>query len=298
MSIFKKIKSTFDVAREMGVDENKIKELKKGERHIEGETMDKVLQSINKSKVERDIEKLNIFEWYKNTDLKELRMEFGYRRAKYLADELNIPISSMNKFENKKFDKVNKLIIKLYDFYHNDFNKKLEEKVEPIIKEEKREKNINEKNNILDWYYETDFAVLRENYTQKKIAEIIGVPQSSWCEIENHKISTCSKNMIKIYNYYHQIAPQSLHNSEDIKSDENINPEVIVNAIVDNSESSIFDGVAANENSGICNSNAEKDMTSLYEHIDKLKNRIQEQDKEISKLKRQVYYYEKLIDRL
>lgn len=260
--------------------------------------MDKVLQSINKSKVERDIEKLNIFEWYKNTDLKELRMEFGYKRAKHLADELNIPISSMNRFENKKFDKANKLIIRLFDFYHNDFNKKLEEKTEPIVKEEKQEENINEKNNILDWYYETDFATLRGNYTQQKIAKIIGIPQSSWCEIENHKILSCSKNMIKVYNHYHQVAPQSLYNSEDIKSDENINPEVIANAIVDNNESSIFDGLTANENSRICNSNDEKDMASLYGHIEKLENRIQEQDKEISKLKRQVYYYEKLIDRL
>ena len=73
MSIFKrKIKNTFDVARDMGVDEEKIKELKEGERQVEGATMDKVLQSVNKSQVERDIEKLNIFEWYNNTDLKAL----------------------------------------------------------------------------------------------------------------------------------------------------------------------------------------------------------------------------------
>lgn len=36
MNIFKKIKSTFDVAREMGVDENKIKELKKGRKTYRG----------------------------------------------------------------------------------------------------------------------------------------------------------------------------------------------------------------------------------------------------------------------
>ena len=78
MSIFKrKIKNTFDVARDMGVDEEKIKELKEGERQVEGATMDKVLQSVNKSQVERDIEKLNIFEWYNNTDLKALEKKIN-----------------------------------------------------------------------------------------------------------------------------------------------------------------------------------------------------------------------------
>ena len=45
MNIFKrKIKNTFDVARDMGVDEEKIKELKEGERQVEGAKMDKVLK--------------------------------------------------------------------------------------------------------------------------------------------------------------------------------------------------------------------------------------------------------------
>lgn len=79
MSIFKKkITNTFDIARELGVEESKIKELKNGKRQIEGGTMDKVLSSLNKSQTERDIEKLNIYEWYESTDLKKLREDFGY----------------------------------------------------------------------------------------------------------------------------------------------------------------------------------------------------------------------------
>ena len=126
MSIFKrKIKNTFDVARDIGVDEEKIKELKEGERQIEGTTMDKVLQSVNKSQVERDIEKLNIFEWYNNTDLKALRKEFGYKNATTLAEVLKVEKSAISRAENKKYNKINKTIIKLYDFYHNDFNKNI-----------------------------------------------------------------------------------------------------------------------------------------------------------------------------
>ena len=107
MSIFKrKIKNTFDVARDMGVDEEKIKELKEGERQVEGVTMDKVLQAVNKSQVERNIEKLNIFEWYINTDLKALRKEFGYKNAVALAEVLKIENSGISRAENKKYNRV------------------------------------------------------------------------------------------------------------------------------------------------------------------------------------------------
>ena len=86
MGLFKrKIKNAFDIARDIGVDEKKVKELVNGEREIRGETMDKVLQSINKSKVERDLEKFNIFQWYQETDLKKLREEFGYKKQAHLS---------------------------------------------------------------------------------------------------------------------------------------------------------------------------------------------------------------------
>ena len=223
MGLFKrKIKNAFDIARDIGVDEKKVKELVNGEREIRGETMDKVLQSINKSKVERDLEKLNIFQWYQETDLKKLREEFGYKKQAHLSRALKVDNGELNRFENKKFNKVNNFIIKMYDFYHNDFNKNIEKtqavqnnitanskKVanskKDITSENKKtvENNV-DKEKILDWYLNTDLVKLRGDKPQFEAAKESGIVQGSFSDLELHKITGCSKNVIKLYNYYHQ----------------------------------------------------------------------------------------------
>lgn len=290
MSIFKKkIKNTFDVAREVGVDESKIKELKEGDRHITGETMDKVLQSINKSQVERDVEKLNIFEWYKTTDLKALRKEFGYKNAKEVADVLGIYNSSVSRVENKKYNNVNKAIIKLYDFYHDDFNKKVEkDEVQiPAKKEKPLSYSKTKREEVMEWYSGIDLMALRGEYSQKEISSLVGIPQSSWCALEKQPAVKCTRNIIKLYDYFHK----------DITAkDENHVEHKIQN--MNNSEDSILEGLVETRNFTTCDDMDEKDLTELSEYADKLKNRVEEQNKEIDRLTRQVHCYEKLIDRL
>lgn len=298
MSIFKrKIKNTFDVARDIGVDEEKIKELKEGERQVEGLTMDKVLQSVNKSQVERNIEKLNIFEWYINTDLKALRKEFGYKNAVALAEVLKIENSGISRAENKKYDRVNKTIIKLYDFYHNDFNKNIK-KEEQIESNEKSSivKDKEEKEKIYQWYLDTDIEKLRGNLSQHEISKKIGMGQSSWCQLERHLVTKYCENMGKIYNYFNGSEPQNLLNSGELKTGER--DIVAESKNMNNSEDSIFNGVVETENFTTCDCNDKKDLTEPFKYVDELKNRVAEQNKEIDRLTRQVYCYEKLIDRL
>lgn len=298
MSIFKrKIKNTFDVARDMGVDEEKIKELKEGERQVEGLTMDKVLQSVNKSQVERDIEKLNIFEWYKNTDLKALRKEFGYKNAATLAEVLKVEKSAISRAENKKYNKINKNIIKLYDFYHNDFNKNIKEE-EQIENNEKSSivKDKEEKKKIYQWYLDTDIEKLRGNLSQKAISNLIGMGQSNWCQLERHLVTRYCENMGKIYNYFHGTESQNSLNSEELKAGEK--DIVAESKNMNNSEDSIFNGVVETENFTTYDCNDKKDLTELFKYVDELKNRVTEQNKEIDRLTRQVHCYEKLIDRL
>ena len=293
MSIFKrKIKNTFDVARDMGVDEEKIKELKEGERQIEGTTMDKVLQSVNKSQVERDIEKLNIFEWYNNTDLKALRKEFGYKNASTLSEVLKIEQSAISKAENKKYNKINKNIIKLYDFYHNDFNKNIKEK-EQIESNEKSSivKDKEEKKKIYQWYLDTDIEKLRGNLSQKAISNLIGMGQSNWCQLERHLVTRYCENMGKIYNYFHGSEPQNSLNSEELKAGEK--DIVAESKNMNNSEDSIFNGIVETEKFTTYDCNDESSK-----HVDELKKYIEKQREEIDRLTRQVHCYEKLIDRL
>ena len=293
MNIFKrKIKNTFDVARDMGVDEEKIKELKEGERQVEGATMDKVLQSVNKSQVERDIEKLNIFEWYKNTDLKALRKEFGYKNATTLAEVLKVEKSAISRAENKKYNKINKTIIKLYDFYHNDFNKNIKEG-EQMESNEKSSivKDKEEKKKIYQWYLDTDIEKLRGNLSQKAISNLIGMAQSNWCKLERHLVTRYCENMGKIYNYFHGAESQNSLNSEELKTGEK--DIVAESKNMNNSEDSIFNGAVETENFTTydCNDKNSK-------HVDELEKYIKKQREEIDRLTRQVHCYEKLIDRL
>ena len=293
MNIFKrKIKNTFDVARDMGVDEEKIKELKEGERQVEGATMDKVLQSVNKSQVERDIEKLNIFEWYNNTDLKALRKEFGYKNATTLAEVLKVEKSAISRAENKKYNKINKTIIKLYDFYHNDFNKNIKEE-EQIESNEKSSivKDKEEKKKIYQWYLDTDIEKLRGNLSQKAISNLIGMAQSNWCKLERHLVTRYCENMGKIYNYFHGTESQNSLNNEELKTGEK--DIVAESKNMNNSEDSIFNGIVETENFTTydCNDKNSK-------HVDELEKYIEKQREEIDRLTRQVHCYEKLIDRL
>ena len=293
MNIFKrKIKNTFDVARDMGVDEEKIKELKEGERQVEGATMDKVLQSVNKSQVERDIEKLNIFEWYKNTDLKALRTEFGYKNATTLAEVLKVEKSAISRAENKKYNKINKTIIKLYDFYHNDFNKNIKEG-EQMESNEKSSivKDKEEKKKIYQWYLDTDIEKLRGNLSQKAISNLIGMAQSNWCKLERHLVTRYCENMGKIYNYFHGTESQNSLNNEELKAGEK--DIVAESKNMNNSEDSIFNEVVETENFTTydCNDKNSK-------HVDELEKYIKKQREEIDRLTRQVHCYEKLIDRL
>lgn len=247
--------------------------------------MEKVLQSINRSQVERDVEKFNIFEWYKNTDLKALRKEFGYKNATEVAEALGIYNSSVSRVENKKYNNVNKAIIKLYDFYHDDFNKKVEkDEVQiPVKKGKPLSCSKTKREEIMKWYSNIDIMALRGECSQQEISSLVGIPQSSWCALEKQPAVRCTKNIIKLYDYFHNDITakdenRMEHNSKETKSVEENNLSFDKNVIVED--------------------NDEKDLINLSKYVNELENRIEEQNKEIDRLTRQVHCYEKLIDRL
>lgn len=239
MGFFKKrIKNTFDIARETGVDEEKIKELVNGERSIEGETINKVMTAINRDKHEREIEKLNIFEWYKNTDLKALRESFGYEKQLHLSSFLGIDKGEFNRFENKKFNRINNTIIKMYDFYHNDFNKRIDKNAElSTVKKQDvtatKTTRIKSENydKIMEWYNNTDIKALRGTTPQKELARLSHVAQSSLSVIEQKKFEekkdkVSFASLERLYNYYNSKKNKHLngdrlldwYNSVDIKA--------------------------------------------------------------------------------
>ena len=88
------------VAKDLGIEEEKVQELIDGKRHIGGETMDKVLQSIKEEKENRIAKELEITSWYAETDLKKLRKDWGYGQSE-LANKLGMNPKTFNSIENK-----------------------------------------------------------------------------------------------------------------------------------------------------------------------------------------------------
>lgn len=128
----KRIRNKVQVAKDLGVDETKIQELINGERHIGGDTMDKVLESINNEEECHVAKKIAILDWYHNTDLKALRKEFGYSQAE-LSRLLRINAQTLSAIEEHRNKKVSDKIEKMYNFYQNEFNKKIST-TKPITK--------------------------------------------------------------------------------------------------------------------------------------------------------------------
>lgn len=195
MAFWNRIKSTYDVARETGIEEEKIKELKEGKREITGETMDKVLKAINKTETEKSIEKANIYQWYMETDLTQEREKFGYKNQKELALASNIHNSNISKLENKKFDKVNNDMIRLYDFYHNDFNIQI---ANEGIDEQKKE--------VWKWYNEIkDLKLYRRDfgYSLNKFMLMLNISYDQLRDFENHRYKKWNKTMQLFYDFYH-----------------------------------------------------------------------------------------------
>jgi len=146
----KRIKNTNEISKETGIDEKKIKELKEGKREITGEAMNKVLDAINKiekkTDMEKKVEKEEVMNWYKNNDLNKLMKKFGYKRQKDCAKEIGIAQSSLNALINRKPQHYTKVTQKVYDFFNDEFNKKVDNekqegeiiiKAEPLNKEKK-----------------------------------------------------------------------------------------------------------------------------------------------------------------
>lgn len=161
----KKKIDTIKVANELGVEEKKVKELKEGKRDIGGKTMEKVLKIVQQ---DNKMEDINILEWYNKSNIKELRLKFGYKTQRQLADACNIERSSMCLLErqDKPKTRLTKNIKRLYYFFSNDLNKLLESE-----NEEKKTQN----DNIIET--EEDIITEQEDKNEIKQEEMCNTEQ-------------------------------------------------------------------------------------------------------------------------
>ena len=123
----KRIKSVGKTALDLGEEKEKVKALKEGDLEIGGKTMDRVLKTLEEDKIQGLIKKNEIWKWIQETDFRKLRESFGYSSQREVAKLIPCDTSIICNLENhkEKFKMVSPKLMAIYDFYNNDFNKKI-----------------------------------------------------------------------------------------------------------------------------------------------------------------------------
>lgn len=276
----KKIKNVSEIARETGIEEKKIKELKEGKREIGGETMEKVLNAINKierkTDMEKKVEKEEVMNWYKNTDLDRLMKEFGYERQKDCAKEIGIGQSSLCELINRKAQHYTKVMQKVYNFFNDEFNKNVNNKTKRAY--HKKIRKSNDKLKYLQDLELNNIMTQLECKTHEQLAKKIGISRRTLESIFNGNIKSDSKLVNKTYNYVKtKISQANPHANE--RNDEND-----INILADNK--TLTDGTK----------NTEK-TDDIYKGLWEVQTlKISMLEKQVERYEKQIERYEKLID--
>lgn len=123
-------KSNYEISKKTNIPEEKVREVMNGERSLPSDRVDEFVNAIQEdNSVEKTFNKALITKWAQDTDLKALRFSFNYRTQRDLAKALGVDVASVCRIENKKLDSISDtLLLKYYDFFNDELNKKLPEK--------------------------------------------------------------------------------------------------------------------------------------------------------------------------
>lgn len=78
-------------------------------------------QNIDRSK-KINKENNDIWKWYKNTDIKELRKQSGFKTGFDFASKIGVCASCVSDLETKKMKRVNRTMIKAYNYFNNEIS--------------------------------------------------------------------------------------------------------------------------------------------------------------------------------
>ena len=318
----KKIKSTKKIADITGIDEEKIKELKNGEREIKGETMDKVLNAINQENKKTTIETLTeqeeIIDWIRKADFDKLMVEFGFASQKDLANAIGVSQSSYSMISRGKFKDYSLLLKKIYDFFHNDFNKTIPNKTK---REYETTNCTNEKKNkAKKWFKENNMRLTRKKLgfsNMEDFARAIGTSRSSLQYYFANYYKGVPDNMVKSYENIIRL----LEAQNEVKDEKTPNNEEKIEVNINTLDDTKIDVNEAKngekqDDKEVKEENNEENKKISYKELKKrnkfLKKRLKEEisivitlltkiekkDNQIDALKKQIKRYEILIDRL
>ena len=302
----KRIKNTKQLAKDLGVDESKIIELKEGNREIGGRTMDDVLEKIQKNKVENKIKDFEIYKWYMETDIIKLRKSFGYNTQKDMAEASGMDNTTVCNIEKKKLTRVTNRLREIYWFYQNDFNKNIggNKMKKNVVKKEDRYRKCKKEEfeKAIEFFKEFDLGkyMYENNLYKNQLICKLGYNGAGGSQIRcinfllrGEEPDTNRTMAIKLHKYL----LKELENKEEVVKEEPKLSEPIVEENVEVEE------VKEVENVEEITQEVDEEVVLPVEKMNNellecYRRELVKRDVEIQRLKRQIYLYEKLIENI
>lgn len=195
----RKIKNVNEISKATGIEPQKIKELKEGKRQIQGKTMEKVLNAINenskKMKIEKMVDKQNIYNWIKETDLKKQIKDFNYSQED-CAKAIGVSKATLVNIVNGRYRVYSNAMQKIYDFFQDDFNRNVKTK-----EKKKSEKKATPKLEYINKYKLNEIKKELKYKSVGKMAKDIGIGEQTLRNMYNGYIKTDTETVEKAYNF-------------------------------------------------------------------------------------------------
>lgn len=309
MNIYKKNRiklqiPTIEMANMLEIPEEKYLEIESGDRPMPKGLISKFMTAVYKkteTKGDFNIKMLDINLWFKQSDLKQLRCDFGYDTQKELAKELDIHHSTISRIENKDLEHVsNELKLKIYNFFTNELNKKINKSTtEKLITKNENERKIKyipdkndeilkfNKDGKLDYQYILDTLEM----TPREIAmKITGRGPSLWY---NWVIGRNNPSMKSINKIKELLANKLGDKNEEIQEKTLFNTDITTSSEISKEQKDEATNTTRDKK-GILDPYS----SVKTEYLTKIENEHRELILENAQLKRTINCYEKLIERL
>lgn len=310
-----------EIAAKLNTDTKKIEELENRELEIGGNTFENYIDVTNMTKAEKDLEYAKLLQWYNETDLRKLRFEFGYASQTELARILKVPQSFMSNVESKQTIKPSfASLLRLYNFYQNDFNRRVNKST--IFKPSAKKINPNSGNKLEFKLIDLNWAKIIDSIDlpQFEIAREIGIDSSTLSRLRNRKYSGAKgKTLELLYNFLRSrniidencdlIEPEQIKEQNEVQVEEpeisNVEQIEAPKVNVDNTSEIIVESPEIEyetnvDNRGVNVQIEEEPKMTMSELLECVNNR-DEYNKcrlENEVLREKVKRYEKIIDRL
>ena len=191
-----------EIANEMGISEEKVKEVENNMREMPKGKIDDYMGAIYKSNKERKMKIAQAKIWWKDFDLVKGIKDFGFKSQREFAKDFGCGQPTVSEWCNKKRPVGTPMLLKLYYFFNNEFNKKIDNKPRIELNIGKAIEDID----LDEWYANYDFKKALKEYglNQGDIAKAINKPYST-ASMWLNKTAYSNKGKKLLYDYFSKL---------------------------------------------------------------------------------------------